>query len=189
LSVDGRSLPLPGGDGDLVVPALPGGYDFALGDSSGLFSPVPQKVEVTGATAATTLGVKPSAKLGQQAVAQATKMLTGCFAQPGLTADCPIADGIRNVFNLTAEPSVSYQLTRAPQLAFDAATMQVTSGGDGEITTTQTDARNGSFQNTAGFSLTLDVTVAKGKITLSPHEGGVSNTDAVCVPGARSAGC
>jgi hypothetical protein len=189
LSVDGASLPLPSGDGRLTVPALPGTYDFALGDASGLFSPVPQKVAVTAATAAVTLGVTPSDKLGTQAVAQATSMLNGCFSQPTLAADCPLADGIRNIFNLTAEPSVTYQLTRAPQLAFDAKAMRVASTGDGQITTTQTDARNGTFSNTADFSLALDVSVRGGKVALAPEDGGVSNTDAVCVPGARSAGC
>ena len=189
LSVDGTSLPLPGGDGTVTVPALPGSYDFALGDSSGLFSPVPQKVAVDGATASVTLGMSPSKKLGDQAVAQATSMLNGCFSQLTLADGCPLADGIRNIFNLTAEPSVTYALTRVPQLAFDGKSMQVTSSADGEITTTQTDARNGTFHTTAGFSLALDVTVSGGKIALAPHDGGVSNTDLVCVPGAISAGC
>jgi hypothetical protein len=183
LSVDGKSLPLPGGDGDLAIPALPGTYTFALGASGGLFSPVPQKVPVTGANAAVTLGLKPSAKLGEQAVAGAQSMLSGCFAQPTLATDCPLADGIRNVFNLEAETTVTYALTRAPQLAFDASAMQVRSTADGEITTTQSDAINAPFHNNADFSLALDVAVKDGKVVLTPDQGGIQNTDGVCVNG------
>lgn len=183
LAVDGTSLPLPGGDGVLAVPALPGTYTFALGASSGLFSSAPQKVAVTGATAAVTLGVKPTDKLGEQSVAAATALVNGCFAQPALTSDCPLAQGIRNVFNLMAETTVSYQLTRAPQLAFDATTMQVKSTADGEITTTQSDAVNAPFHNVAQISVLLDVAVKGGKITLTPDQGGVQSTNQVCIPG------
>ncbi|GAA4162667.1 hypothetical protein GCM10022286_21920 [Gryllotalpicola daejeonensis] len=188
LSVDGRSLPLPGGDGKLAIPALPGTYTFAAGDSTGLFSPVPKQVAVAGANAAVTLGVAPSSALGTQAVAQATKLVNGCFASHTLSG-CPLADGIRNIFNLTAEPSVSYALTRQPALAFDAKAMQVKSTRDGQITTTQTDTRNGTFSNTADFSVALDVTVSGGKVALAPHDGGVASSGMICVPGARSAAC
>jgi hypothetical protein len=184
LAVDGKSLPLPGGDGRIAVPALPGSYTFALGDSSGLFTPVPQKVDVTGAAAAVTLGLSPSSRLGTQAVAQAQQLLNGCFAQPTLAPDCALATGIRNIFDLTAEPSVTYALTRAPQLAFDGKTMKVASTADGEITTTQSDPRNGYFHNVAQFSLVLDVAVRGGRITLTPEQGGVHNTDGVCINAA-----
>jgi hypothetical protein len=189
LAVEGKALPLPGGDGTLAVPALPGTYGFALGVSSGLFAPVPQQVAVTGTTAAVTLGVKPSDKLGQQAVAAATALVNGCFAQPSLAPGCSLAQGIRNVFNLQAETTVSYQLTRAPQLAFDAQAMQVKSTSDGEITTTQSDAINAPFHNVADVSFALDVAVTNGKIVLTPDEGGVFNTDTVCVPGTHQAAC
>ncbi|AYG03594.1 hypothetical protein [Gryllotalpicola protaetiae] len=189
LSVDGISLPLPGGDGVVAVPALPGTYSFALGASSGLFSPAPQKVSVTGATAAVTLGVTPSSKLSQQSVADATTLLNGCFTQPTLADGCSLADGIRNLFNLTAEQSVTYQLTRAPQLAFDAKAMQVKSTADGEITSLQSDAVNTPFHTVAQFSLTLDVAVKSGKITLTPYQGGLVNSDQVCIPEAHQFKC
>jgi hypothetical protein len=178
LSVNGSSLPLPSGDGKLAVPALPGSYTFALGDTSGLFGPVPRTVAVTGATAAVTLGMKPTSKLGEQSVAQATKTVSGCFAQPSLSG-CPIADGVRNVFNLTAETSVTYRLTRAPRFSFDATTMRVTSSADGEVVATGSDPNLGQFQNTAQVSFAFDVAVTGGKIALTPHDGGVSNTNKV----------
>jgi hypothetical protein len=131
-----------------------------------------------------TLGLSPSTKLGTQAVAQAQQLVSGCFNPPTLAPDCALASGIRNVFDLTAEPSVTYALTRAPQLTFDAKTMRVTSTADGEITTTQSDPRNGYFHNVAQFSLTLDVAVKNGKVALTPEQGGVHNTDGVCINAA-----
>ena len=189
LSVNGTSLPLPGGDGVLAVPALPGTFTFALGASSGLFSPAPQKVAVTGATAAVTLGVTPSSKLSQQSVADATALLNGCFTQPTLADGCSLAGGIRNLFDLTAEQSVTYQLTRVPQLAFDAKAMQVKSTADGQITSLQSDAVNTPFHTTADFSLTLDVAVKSGKIALTPYQGGLVNSDQVCIPEAHQYKC
>ena len=183
LSVDGTSLPLPGGDGTIAVPALPGTYTFALGDASGYFTPAPKKVAVTGAAKKVTLGLNPSAKLAKDAVAQAQTMLNGCFAEPTLAPDCALADGIRNLFNLTAEQSVTYQLTTAPKLAFDAKALRVVSTSDGEITTTQSDAINAPFHNNAQFSLALDVAVTGGKVTLTPHDGGLMNADSVCING------
>jgi len=178
LSVQGTSLPLPDGDGQVAVPALPGTYTFQLGDSSGLFSPVPQKVAVTGTAAAVTLGMTPSSRLGQQAVTQATSLVSGCFAKADLSG-CALADGIRNIFDLTAESTVTYQLTRAPKLAFDPKTMRVSSTSDGEIVATGSDPSLGQFRNTAQVSFALDVSVTGGKIALSPHDGGVSNTNKV----------
>lgn len=183
LSVDGTSLPLPGGDGTIVVPALPGTYTFALGAASGYFTPAPKRVAVSGSAAQVTLGLNPSAKLGTDAVAKAQAMLNGCFAQPTLAPDCALADGIRNLFNLTAEQSVTYALTTAPKLAFDAKSMRVVSTSDGEITTTQSDAINAPFHNNAQFSLALDVAVTGGKLALTPHDGGLLNADAVCING------
>jgi hypothetical protein len=178
LSVNGSALPVPG-DGTIAIPALPGAYEFALADSHGLFSPEPQTVTVAGAPVAVKLGLAPTSKLGTQAVAQATAMVNGCFTKPTLTADCPIAPGIRGIFDLIAEQSVTYRLTRAPKLAFDAKAMRVSSTSDGEIVATGSDPNLGTFRNTAQVSFTLDVTVKDGKLVLTPYDGGVHNTNLV----------
>lgn len=178
LSVDGTALPVSG-DGSIAIPALPGVYTFALGDSRGLFTPAPQKVSVAGAPVAVKLGLTPAPKLGTQAVAQATAMVNGCFTKPTLAANCALAPGIRGIFDLIAEQSVTYQLTRAPKLAFDAKAMRVVSTSDGEIVATGSDPNLGTFHNTAQVSFAIDVAVQDGKLTLTPHDGGVNNTDLV----------
>jgi hypothetical protein len=178
LAVEGRSLPLPGGDGSLSIPALPGTYRFSLASDTKLLSPGSASVAVGSDPTRVypvTLTLAPSAEFGSQAVERATALLNGCFAQPSLSPDCSLAQGIRNLFNLTAEDSVTYQLSRAPRLAFDAASRQVRSTADGTVTATPTDALWGTFQNHAEFSVTLDATLTpNGSVTVTPHQGGVS---------------
>ncbi|MFC4244048.1 hypothetical protein ACFOYW_11745 [Gryllotalpicola reticulitermitis] len=180
LSVNGTSLPLPG-DGTLVIPALPGTYSFSLGSSTKLLTSQPQSVAVTGSTANVTLKLNPSAQLGQQAIAQTESTLNGCFSNPALTASCPVTDGIRSLFDLTADTGLTYHLTRAPKLSFDATTMQVTSNpdvraDDGEVMASTLDPKWGQINNVSDFSLAFDVTVKSGKLTVTPDQGGINLT-------------
>lgn len=177
LSVNGRALPLPG-DGTLVIPALPGTYTFSLASSTKLLDPLPQKVAVAGGAAQVTLKLAPSAELGPQAIVQTQSTLNGCFTSPALTASCPVADGIRSLFDLTADTGIAYKLTRAPKLAFDAGTMKVTSvaGGDGEVMASANDPKWGPINNVSDFSLVFDVSVSHGKLAVSPDQGGINLT-------------
>ncbi|WP_022881859.1 hypothetical protein [Gryllotalpicola ginsengisoli] len=181
LSVDGVTLPLPQGDGTLSIPALPGVYSIALHSSSALFTAAPQKVAAfdTAATQKVSLTLAPSAQLKQQAVSAASKLLSGCFTQPTLASGCTLTQGIRNLFNLTAEDSVTYQLTVAPKLAFrqSGSTMEVVSTSPGTIVATPTDALWGTFTNTAQFSAAFDVAVDGDKVTVSPRQGGLTLVD------------
>jgi hypothetical protein len=57
--------------------------------------------------------------------------------------------------------------------------MRVSSSADGEVVATGSDPNLGQFQNTAQVSFAFDVAVTGGKIALTSHDGGVSNTNKV----------
>ncbi|HEY0249824.1 MAG TPA: hypothetical protein VGC45_16350 [Gryllotalpicola sp.] len=176
LSVDGTALPLPDGDGTIAIPALPGSYTLGLGSDTELLASSSTKVRVTTAPVSVTLKLGPSAALAKQAIARAQTTVNGCFASPDLAADCPLAQGVRNLFNLTAEETVTYHLDQAPQLRFDATRLRVVSTGNGQVTATPTDTTWGTFQNHARFALAFDVSLAGagGTVALTPYQGGVS---------------
>jgi hypothetical protein len=174
LSVDGNALPVHG-DGTVVIPALPGTYGFALGSSTKLLAPVPQKVSVgEGKPAAVTLGLAASAALGPAAVAAADKLITGCFVGQGIAASCPLRQALVNLVPLTAEDGLLYRLSPAPKLAFDAKSMRVTSTSDGTMLVSTVDHVWGNLPNSAVFSVALDVVVDGDSVKLVPHDSGVA---------------
>jgi len=183
LAVNGTSLPLSG-DGALIIPALPGTYTFQLASSTTLLQAAPQTVSVNGSAANVTLKLAPSAALGTQAVAATQAVLNGCFATPALSASCPVADGIRSLFDLTADTGLTYHLTRAPKLTFDATTMRVTSSAtdradDGEVMASTLDPKWGQINNVSDFSLAFSVSVSNGKLAVAPVDGGINLTQNV----------
>jgi len=174
LSVDGNALPVRG-DSSVVIPALPGTYSFALGSSTKLLAPVPQKVSVAdGKPAAVTLGLAASAALAPQAVAAADALIAGCFDGQSIAASCPLRQALVNLVPLTAEDGLLYKLSPAPKLAFDPKTMRVTSTADGTMLVSTVDHVWGNLPNSAVFSVALDVIVDGDAVKLVPHDSGVS---------------